>query len=442
MIRSPLLRDALAAVYGLAVGAFMMVLLGVGPSSAATRVVSPGEATLQAALSAALPGDILQLDPGTYRGRVIVDRSISILGPNKIAGEAVVDGGGEGTVIRVEAPGVVVRDLTITNSGISLQYEDSGVFVTKTAGGTLIEGNRLVGNLIGVFLKGPRDARVRDNTIVGRRDLRMNERGNGVQLWNTPGSVVEGNDFRYGRDGIFVTTSKRNVFRANRFRDLRFAMHYMYTNNSEISDNRSFGNHAGYAIMFSHGLKVRGNLSEGDRDRGILLNYANRSQFEDNTVRPGPERPAAEKCVFIYNANKNSFRRNRFEGCDIGIHFTAGSDRNQIYGNAFIANRTQVKYVGTRQIEWSRDGRGNFWSDNLAFDLNGDGIADRPYQPNDLVDQVIWRHPMAKLLLSSPAIQVLRWAQSEFPAIRPGGVTDSAPLMAPPIQTHSREARR
>ena len=36
------------------------------------------------------------------------------------------------------------------------------------------------------------------------------------------------------------------------------------------------------------------------------------------------------------------------------------------------------------------------------------------------------------LLLNSPAVQVIRWAQSRFPAILPGGVVDSHPLIAPP----------
>jgi len=89
-------------------------------------------------------------------------------------------------------------------------------------------------------------------------------------------------------------------------------------------------------------------------------------------------------------------------------------------------------YVGTRSLDWSVRGRGNYYSDNPAFDLNGDGIADAPYRPNDLMDQVIWRAPAAKMLLNSPAVQVVRWAQAQFPAIHPGGVIDSAPLMKPP----------
>jgi nitrous oxidase accessory protein len=84
---------------------------------------------------------------------------------------------------------------------------------------------------------------------------------------------------------------------------------------------------------------------------------------------------------------------------------------------------------GTRRVEWTQAGVGNDWSDNAAFD--GDGIADREYRPNDLVDDLLWRYPQAKLLLNSPAVSVLRFAQSRLPALYPGGVVDTAPLMAP-----------
>jgi nitrous oxidase accessory protein len=401
------------------------------PAMGATVTVAPEAGALADALARAGEGDTLVLAPGIHRGPVVIDKPVIVVGRSG----AVVDGGGEGRVITVAAPDVTVRGLTITGSGAKLSTEDSGIFVTREGDGAVVEHNRLEENLIGVYLKGPENARVRNNTIIGRQDLRMNERGNGVQLWNTPGSIIEGNDIRYGRDGIFVTTSRKNIFRDNRMRDLRFAIHYMYTNESALVGNVSRDNHIGYALMFSNKLEVRGNLSAGDRDRGLLLNYANNSNFIGNVVRGGPE-----KCVFIYNANMNNINGNRFEGCDIGIHFTAGSERNRIADNAFIGSRTQVKYVGTRHVEWSADGRGNYWSDNTAFDLDGDGIADRPYQPNDLVDQIVWRHPLAKMLLTSPALQVLRWSQSEFPALHPGGVTDSAPLMSAPASAVNEES--
>jgi nitrous oxidase accessory protein len=412
-----------AAIRRVAAGFLFASLVVPMAGRAADIDVPPGSEGLQYAIDAASPGDTLRLQPGDYAGPIVIDIPLTLTG----GVDSSIDGNGQGRVITVSVPDVVIRGVTVRNSGISLAEEDAGIFVTAEGERVLIADNRLEDNLIGIYLKGAVDATVHGNEITGRRDLRMNERGNGVHLWNTSGSVVERNNIRYGRDGIFVTTSRNSVFRNNRFRDLRFAVHYMYTNDSEVSGNISTGNHVGYALMFSHRLKVYGNHSVGDRDRGLFFNYANDSDIEGNRVEGG-----AEKCVFIYNANMNRVVGNHFEGCEIGIHFTAGSERNEFAGNAFIDNRTQVKYVGTRHIEWSSGGRGNYWSDNTAFDLDADGIADQPYHPNDLVDQVVWRNPLAKLLLNSPAMMVLRWAQAEFPTLYPGGVTDSAPLMTMP----------
>lgn len=377
-------------------------------------------ASLQDAINKAGAGDTLILQAGVYSGPIVIDRPLELLGNNGV----IIDGQGVGRVVSIAASDVTVRGLTIRNSGDSLATEDAGIFVTPEGDRAQVEDNLLTGNLIGIYLKGPDNALVRNNVIIGSKNPHVNDRGNGVQLWNTPGSVVEGNDISLGRDGIFVTTSRDNIFRNNIMRDLRFAVHYMYTNDSTVAGNQSSGNHVGYALMYSNNLEVHNNVSDGDRDRGLFLNFANESNISGNQIN------GAEKCFFIYNANYNRIDKNHFSNCEIGIHFTAGSEGNDVYGNAFVDNRTQVKYVGTRYVEWSLNGRGNFWSDNPAFDLDDDGIADQAYLPNDMVDQLLWRHPLAKLLLNSPAMQVLRWAQSEFPSLHPGGVNDSAPLMS------------
>jgi nitrous oxidase accessory protein len=339
---------------------------------------------------------------------------------------AVIDAGGTGSVVRVTAADVTVQGCTLRGSGSSHETIDSGVQLTTGATRAQVLDNHIEGNLYGVDIHGGRDSLVARNTIVGRQDHRMNARGNGVYVWNAPGARVENNDIRYGRDGIFTNTSRDNVFAHNLFRDLRFAVHYMYTNDSEVIGNISIGNHLGYALMYSDRIMARDNLSLNDREHGVMLNYANKSDIIGNLVRGG-----AEKCTFIYNAHKNLIVGNRFEGCEIGIHFTAGSESNAVTGNTFIGNRTQVKYVGSRMVVWSLDGRGNYWSDNPAFDLDGDGRADGVYRPNDLMDHILWSQPAARLLLGSPAVQLIRWSQSSFPATLPGGVIDSHPLMAP-----------
>jgi nitrous oxidase accessory protein len=399
------------------------VLAAAPPSDAATVAVPAGDGRLAAAVVASEPGDVLALGPGVHRGQVVIDKPLTLEG----AADAVVEGDGSGSVITVVAPNVTIEGLTVRGSGLDLSARNSGVLVRDGGKGARIERNRFEGNLFGVYLVAASNTLVRGNTIVGREDPHVSERGDGVSIWNSPGAQVSDNDIRFGRDGIFVTTSRNNLFRGNSFHGVRIAVHYMYTNDSEVRGNTSVGNFAGYAIMYSRGLVVRDNLSEGDRDQGILLNYANESLVEDNAVYRG-----RTQCVFIYNSSKNSLRGNRFEGCPIGIHFTAGSERNAVSGNAFVGNQTQVKYVGTRWVEWSEGGRGNYWSDNPAFDLRGTGIASTAYRPNDMVDQVVWAHPVAKLLLTSPALQLLRLAEAQFPGLHPGGVIDSAPLIRPP----------
>ncbi|MCP5077732.1 MAG: copper-binding protein, partial [Psychromonas sp.] len=117
---------------------------------------------------------------------------------------------------------------------------------------------------------------------------------------------------------------------------------------------------------------------------------------------------------------------------EIGIHLTAGSENGKIFGNSFINNPVQVKYVSNSRQEWSQEGVGNYWSNYLGWDLDGSGTGDTPFEPNDAIDKLIWQYPEAKVLLDSPAILLLRWVQNQFPILKPGGVKDSFPLMNQP----------
>jgi nitrous oxidase accessory protein len=401
--------------------AVLLVLAGFCGARAATLEVGPDD-PLDAAIVRAAPGDTLHLAAGIHRGDIVLDKpGLRLEG----AADTIIDGDGAGSTITVTAPDVTISGIAVRNSGQSLIDKNSGIFLDRTADRAVVEDVVLTDNLIGIYLDGTHDALVRRATVHGLHTLRRSERGPSVSIWNAPGSRILDSDLEGGRDGVFSLSSSRNTISGNRLDGLRFAVHFMYTNDSEVAGNVSVGNDVGYVMMYSDRLRLHDNVSDGDRDNGLLFNYANDSAITGNVVR-GPE-----KCVFIYNANKNRFTDNWFESCSIGVHFTAGSERNTISGNSFVANRTQVMYVGTRFLDWASDGRGNYWSDNSGFDLNGDGIADTAYRPNDIIDQVVWRAPAAKLLLNSPAVQVVRWAQARFPAIHPGGVFDSAPLMRP-----------
>ncbi|MDX1464781.1 MAG: nitrous oxide reductase family maturation protein NosD [Halomonas sp.] len=408
-----------------------------GDLLAAVWTASPGE-PLQPLVDQASDGDRLLLPQGRYPGPVIIDRTLTLSGEPG----AIIDGGGEGHAVVLEAPDSVLEGLAIENWGANLTDMDAGIFVAASAAGSVIRDSRLTGPGFGIWLDGVSDVQVLDNVIRGDAALRSQDRGNGIHLFNVADVRVEGNDIRRTRDGIYIDTSRDSLLRDNHMADLRYGVHYMYAHDNRLVNNVTQDTRTGYALMQSKRLTVIGNRSQDDRHYGILMNNITHSTLRDNRVSGIQQRRDAQgqglvsggegKALFVYNAQYNRFEGNRFADSDIGIHLTAGSEDNAVVGNAFVDNHQQVMYVATRPQEWSEAGRGNYWSNYLGWDLAGDGIGDTPFEPNDAMDRLLWRYPVARLLMHSPAVLALRWIQRQFPVFRPQGVKDSAPLMRDP----------
>ena len=408
-----------------------------GDLLAADWTASPGE-SLQPLIDQASDGDRLMLPEGRYPGSLTIDRSLTLQGKPG----AVIDAGGIGHAMVLEAPDIVIQDLTIENWGANLTDMDAGIFVEENATGSVIRDSRLSGPGFGIWLDAVSDVQVLDNVIRGDAALRSQDRGNGVHLFNVRNVTVAGNDIRHTRDGIYIDTSSQSLLRGNHMQDLRYGVHYMYAHDNRLEGNTTRHTRTGYALMQSKRLEVIDNRSEDDRRYGILMNNITDSILRGNRITGIEQRRDAQgqglvsggegKALFVYNAQYNRFAANRFAGSDIGIHLTAGSEDNTLVGNAFVGNRQQVMYVATRAQEWSEEGRGNYWSDYLGWDLDGDGIGDTAYEPNDAMDRLLWRYPVARLLMHSPAVLALRWVQRQFPVFRPQGVKDSHPLMKEP----------
>ncbi len=417
----------------------LMLLPGLSQSALAEQRVSPDQGPLQAHIDAAAEGAELVLEPGIYSGGVIIERSLTLRGEPG----AIIDGEGQGDVVRVQAENVRIEGLVLRNSGFNLTEMNAGVHAARGANALHMQDNALENVAFGIWAWHLQDLQVLDNRISGNASVRSQDRGDAIRLFNVSHGLVAGNVVSDARDGVYIDTSQHVEFRGNRFSDVRYAIHYMYSHHGRIVDNHTTRTRSGYALMMSNHLEVTGNRSEGDRNYGFLLNFVNHSTIADNVVsgvtgwsgasgaEHGVNLGSEGKAIFIYNSQSNEIRDNIFANSEIGIHLTAGSEGNRIYGNSFVNNRSQVMYVATRKQEWSHGGRGNYWSDYLGWDLAGDGIGDHAYEPNDSVDRLLWTYPMARVLMNSPAVQLLRWVQREFPILRPAGVKDSAPLMRP-----------
>lgn len=394
------------------------------------------KADLQEDLDALEPGASFELPPEQISPLDINVAGVTIA----CAPETVIDGGGSGNAVDITAPGVTLRGCEIRNWGKDLNELDAGIFVARQAKGAVIEDNRLQGPAFGVWLDATPDVTVRNNVIHGEASIRSQDRGNGIHLFNTTGALIEGNDIRQTRDAIYIETANKNTIRNNTMADLRYGIHYMYSMDNLLEGNSTSGTRTGYALMQSKRLTVIYNRSENDENYGILMNFITNSTLRGNVVTGvssgqtgGVAISGGEgKAVFIYNSLYNTFENNIFANSNIGIHLTAGSEENEVFANAFVNNQRQVKYVATRTQEWSKEGRGNYWSDYLGWDRDQDGLGDVAYEPNDNVDRLLWTYPEARILMHSPAVDTLRWVQEAFPVVKAAGVTDSHPLMRPP----------
>ncbi len=429
-----MVKNKLTAYMAIVKNITMLVLFVFCGTAVAQQFTVTDNASLHDALAKARTGDRLQLQPGEY-SKFIINKSVEI-GCEK---GSRIDAGHDGDAIRVMAENVTIRGCRIENWGDDLTKMNAGIFAEKTARAIRIVDNQLRGDAFGIWLDSTHDALIRKNKLQGNTEIRSQDRGNGIHLFNVRHARVENNIIWHTRDGIYIDTSNENELIGNEMFELRYGIHYMYSYSNRVEANYTHNTRTGYALMQSKFLTVVNNISRDDTNYGILMNYIVKSTITGNQIinvrqqqGPGGEqfvKGAEGKALFIYNAPYNDIHNNLIKQSELGIHLTAGSEGNRIHGNYFVRNKQQVKYVANREVEWSLDGRGNFWSDYQGWDRNGDRIGDEPFEPNDGIDKVLWKYPAANVLINSPSIQTLRWVQKTFPVLKSPGIKDSYPLM-------------
>jgi nitrous oxidase accessory protein len=390
-----------------------------GLASAATLTVRPGEA-IQPVLDRAAPGDVVEVHRGHYPGRLRIDKPLTLRGIER----PTIDGQVQGDAIRVIAPDVRIEGLIVRDSGISLKDQNAGIYVQPGAHRAVIAHCDLTHNLFGLWIEKANGVRVENNVITGLRELDSARRGNGVQLYNTDGARITGNQISFVRDALYVDVSHHAEFRGNKLHHSRYGTHYMNSYHNLWEDNESYLNRGGLALMEVRDQVVRNNRAWGNTDHGIMLRTLQDSVVENNVVAGNG------RGFFIYDVEYAQLKGNLVVGNQVGVHLSAGSTRNLVDGNDFIGNREQVRYVGARDETWG-GALGNHWGNYLGWDRDGNGRGDVRYEANDVVDRLLWQHPAARLLMASPAVQALRLVGQQFPVLRVPSVVDPAPRMQP-----------
>ncbi|MFC4311884.1 nitrous oxide reductase family maturation protein NosD [Steroidobacter flavus] len=399
--------------------AFMSVLLVAGTAAGAELQVRPGQ-SIAAAISRAAPGDVVLVARGRYEENLLIDKPLTLRGVER----PTLSGGLRGDTIRVTSADVTIENFIVTDSGGDLTAQNAGIYIQPGADRPTVQRCDIAYSLFGLWVEGVKDARIVDNLITGKRDYASAQRGNGIQLFNTTGAHIVGNRISFVRDGIYVDVSHHAIFRGNRIHDTRYGTHYMNSYYNVWEDNDVYRNRGGLALMETRNQIVRNNRAWNNSDHGIMLRTIQDSTIENNVVAGN------QRGLFIYDAEYNVLRDNLIVGNDVGAHLWAGSIHNQVERNDFIHNRQQLRYIATRDEVWGAE-QGNYWSNYVGWDRDGDGRGDVRYEANDVVDRLVWQILAVKLLLNSPALQSLRLIAQQFPLLRAPSIVDPQPRMQP-----------
>lgn len=397
----------------------------------AAALAGTGQDALARAVASARAGDTVRVPAGTYAGPLLIEQRLVLLADSG----AVLNGGHRGTVLTIRADSVVIRGLAVRASGRSLDRDEAAIKL-ESCTGCRLENVQIDDALHGIYLLRSNGVTIEGARITGP-DMVESSRGNGIHLFDSRGNRLAGNRIRGTRDGIYFSFASGNDITGNDIRRVRYGLHYMYSDDNRFEGNVFAENAAGAAIMFSKRIVLRENTFTrhvGYRAYGILLQTAEQVLVERNTITGNLTG------VFLDGALADVFRDNVIAGNGVGIDLLASAEGNTFTGNVITDNRQGVrKVLGTSDNAWSEGGRGNYWGDPAVFDLDGDGIGDRPYRVGDPFVGLAAGRPALELFAGTLAARALSWADEALPVFTLARAEDPHPLARRPARITDSE---
>jgi len=284
----------------------------------------------------------------------------------------------------------------------------------------------------GILVEKSRGAAVRGNAVTGNPDATVGMRGDSIRLWETTDSLVERNQVLDGRD-VVVWYSARNRIVHNLIARSRYGTHLMYSSDCEVAGNRYEADVVGAFIMYSHRVRVRGNVVVGaaaSAEMGVGIKDSGDVTLERNgLVHAG---------IGLYlDGNPPPGEAVRIDGnairlCDAAVVFHAGATRVELTGNEIADNRVAVRVDGRGDalaVAWD----GNYFDDYVGYDLDGDGIGDLPYELRSLSGELVGRYPNLAFFRGSPSLELTDAVTRLVPLLQPPTLLrDARPRMRPP----------
>lgn len=377
--------------------------------------------TITEAVLLANKNDTILVKNGVYKeSKIYIKKPIHVVGQDF----PIIDGENKfENLFIVEADGSSISGLRFTNVALSYTKEVAGIFVSSCNNFTL-KDNYFENVFYGLIIQDSNYGVIQNNKIIGQA-LDEVSSGNGIHIWKSSNIRVENNEIKSMRDGIYLEFVGRSFVSNNYCEDnIRYGLHFMFSDNNEYYQNEFKNNGAGVAVMFSKFIKIYDNIFHfnwGSSSYGLLLKEINDLEIRDNFFQQNTIGLKIDGC------NRVTYSHNSFIGNGWAIRFTGGCYDNLFEYNSFINNAFDVSYNSSLNNNLFQT---NYWSEYNGYDLNKDGIGDVPYRPVKLFSYIVNKVPEALVLLRSLFIDVVNFSENVSPVFTPENLMDRKPLMS------------
>lgn len=366
-------------------------------------------------------GDTILLHKGTYKeGSLVITKSIHLIGIDN----PVLDGEDKYEILTISGSGILVRGIHFANAGYSSMNDYAAVKVID-ARYVVIENNTISHSYFAIHVANTTESIISNNVIRSTAESEHTS-GNGIHLWKCNEMVVEDNYIEGHRDGIyfeFVTHS----FITNNYstKNVRYGLHFMFSNNDTYMENTFKDNGAGVAVMYSNKVLMMKNHFDknwGPSAYGILLKDISDSriihnEFIQNTV-----------AILMEGSNRIMIGLNQFQSNGWSLRMQANCSESAVFNNNFHGNTFDVATNGSLTLNRFYN---NYWDKYEGYDINRNGFGDVPYHPVSLYSMVIEQNSNSVLLLRSFMVSLLDKAEKAIPGLTPENLSDEQPLMKP-----------
>ena len=375
--------------------------------------------TLTEAIAQAKDFDTILVKKGTYKEYdITINKPLTIIGENY----PVIDGELKGEIITIISDDVTVDGLFVINVGTSYTEDYAAIRVRKSK--NFVIQNVVLENLFfGIYIEKSNYGKIYHNKIIGDAVEEYNS-GNGIQLWYSNYIEIEHNFVEHVRDGIYLEFSDHCIIKNNvSEQNLRYGLHFMFSNDDLYQDNTFENNGAGVAVMFSKKIKMINNTFKenwGTASYGMLLKEINDAEiigntFQENTIG-----------INIEGSNRIVYKNNNFINNGWAIKVRGACYANSFLENNFLYNSFDISY--NSKVNDNVFDR-NYWSNYTGYDLDKDGVGDVPYRPVKLFSYIVNRTPETIILLRSLFIDIIDFSEKVSPVFTPDNLLDNNPLI-------------